>query len=62
MDTAIKVRHACSFISASEVNKGAFHKVFPSTEIENVIRKPFSPSRLAEIVKEAFAAREDNRS
>lgn len=44
------------FMTAFEVNKNEFSRVFPSTDIENVIRKPFTPSKLAEIVKDAYAS------
>lgn len=47
------------FMTAFEVNKKEFDPVFPSTEIDNVIRKPFAPSRLAEIIREAFQERID---
>ena len=31
-------------MTAFEVNGAEFDKVFPSTKIENIIRKPFNPS------------------
>ena len=44
------------FMTAFEVNKNEFSRVFPPTEIENVIRKPFTPSKLAMIVKDIYAS------
>ena len=39
-------------MTAFEVNKPEFETVFPSMQVENVIRKPFVPSKLVEIIKE----------
>ena len=44
------------FMTAFEVSKNEFSQVFPSTEVDNVIRKPFTPSKLAEIIREAYAS------
>jgi hypothetical protein len=38
-----------------EVNKPEFEAVFPSTPIDGVIRKPFTPSQLVEKIKGFFA-------
>ena len=39
-------------MTAFEMNKPEFEAVFPSMQLENVIRKPFVPSKLAEMIKE----------
>ncbi|MDQ3976104.1 MAG: response regulator [Thermoproteota archaeon] len=38
-----------------EINKPEFEAVFPSTPIDGVIRKPFTPSQLVEKIKGFFA-------
>jgi DNA-binding NtrC family response regulator len=38
-------------ITAFEVSMPEFHAVFPSTPVDNVVRKPFLPSKLAEMIK-----------
>src|SRR5215217_2799572 len=40
-----------------EVNKPEFEAVFPSTPIDAVIRKPFTPSQLVEKIRGFLAAR-----
>ena len=41
-------------MTAFEVNKPEFETVFPSMNVDGVLRKPFLPSRLAEMVKEIY--------
>lgn len=41
-------------MTAFEVNKIEFDRMFPSTTIESVIRKPFSPSKLVMLVNEVY--------
>jgi DNA-binding NtrC family response regulator len=41
-------------MTAFEVNKPEFESVFPSTPVDNVMRKPFLPSQLAEVIKEIY--------
>ena len=41
-------------MTAFEVNKPEFETVFPSMKVEDVIRKPFVPSKLVEIIKEIY--------
>lgn len=38
-------------MTAFEVNKSEFESVFPSTKIDSVLRKPFTPSKLLAIVE-----------
>lgn len=42
-------------MTAFEVNKPEFEAVFPSMKVEGVLRKPFMPSKLAEMIKEIYA-------
>lgn len=42
------------FMTAFETSKKEFELVLPSTEISDVIRKPFAPSKLVGIVKDAY--------
>ncbi|MCI0560721.1 MAG: response regulator [Nitrososphaera sp.] len=41
-------------MTAFEVNMKEFESVFTSTTVDNVIRKPFPPSKLAEILKSIY--------
>ena len=42
-------------MTAFEVSMHEFHSVFPSTPLDYVVRKPFSPSMLAEKVKQLIS-------
>jgi len=38
-------------MTAFEINKTEFESVFPSTQIDSVLRKPFAPSKLVSVVE-----------
>ena len=38
-------------MTAFEINKAEFESVFPSTQIDSVLRKPFAPSKLVTVVE-----------
>lgn len=42
-------------MTAFEMNKSEFEVVFPSLRVHTVIRKPFAPSKLAEIISELYS-------
>ncbi|MGI0029276.1 MAG: response regulator [Nitrososphaera sp.] len=42
-------------MTAFEINKSELESVLPSTPVNDLIRKPFSPSHLAEIIKQVYA-------
>jgi two-component system response regulator ChvI len=42
-------------MTAFEVNKKEFESIFPSTKIDNLITKPFPPSKLVSIVQKMAA-------
>ena len=42
------------FMTAFEINKTEFDKIFPSIEIGGIIHKPFLASRLAEMITEVY--------
>jgi DNA-binding NtrC family response regulator len=39
-------------MSAFEVSMSEFKAVFPSTHVDTVLKKPFLPSRLAEMIRQ----------
>jgi len=52
LNPAIKV----IMMTAFEVNKPEFETVFPSMKVDGVLRKPFLPSQLAEMIKDIHAS------
>ena len=44
------------FITAFEINMAEFLQVLPSTKIDGFIKKPITPGRLAEVIKEHLDA------
>ena len=42
-------------MTAFEVNRKEFESIFPSTRIDNLIRKPFPPSKLVSMVEKMTA-------
>jgi two-component system cell cycle sensor histidine kinase/response regulator CckA len=38
-------------MTAFEINKAEFESVFPSTQIDSVLQKPFAPSKLVSVVE-----------
>jgi CheY-like chemotaxis protein len=44
-------------MTAFEVNKLEFESVFPSTPVDSVMRKPFVPSKLAEMIEQLNSAK-----
>jgi hypothetical protein len=41
-------------MTAFEMKESEFKTVFPSTHVDRVIRKPFSPARIVEAINEIF--------
>ena len=48
-------------MTAFEVNMPEIHAVFPSIPVDNVVRKPFAPSKLMKIIKPLLPLRNEGQ-
>ena len=42
-------------MTAFEVNMSEFQSMFPNSPVDRVLRKPFVPSKLAEVINELYS-------